>query len=126
MATLDEITFHLPLVVSVPGGLVRETVEDGYLDPDRAIRFNYLLRGVVVSSSGSELRFDPIDVLKTPDSTSRVVASILRRASAIQVGLFAHLDDPRLPSRQGSSIRHEVGGTAATDTPSTRSATVVR
>ncbi|MBC7894823.1 MAG: sulfatase-like hydrolase/transferase [Cytophagaceae bacterium] len=140
-ATLDDITFHVPMLISVPGVLTeavkipwvtshidiapsvldllgieeeRELEQgspmwnpalahrrvfifaqgylgvDGYVEGDRAVMMNYMLRGVS-ESRGPRLEFSPRQLFQTPDSTSRAVTSMLWEITKINHAFMQYL-----------------------------------
>jgi hypothetical protein len=80
---------------------------DGYVEGDRAVMMNYMLRGVS-ESRGPRLEFSPRQLFQTPDSTSRAVTAMLWEVTKINHAFMQYL--PAISSAPRTAGHRESSG----------------
>lgn len=80
---------------------------DGYVEGDRAVMMNYMLKGVS-ESRGPRLDFSPRQLFQTPDSTSAAVTAMLWEVTKIQHAFMQYL--PALSSALNDAGQREAAG----------------
>jgi hypothetical protein len=80
---------------------------DGYVEGDRAVMMNYMLKGVS-ESHGEQLAFSPRELMQTPDSISESVTAMLWEVTRIQHAFMQYL--PTLADALREAGQREAAG----------------